>query len=223
MNVSHLEEGLNALPKEEGFFKREKPQCDLIVGEWGNWHGSAFTNRPALYQQCTMRDAITTALTLDIFHRNCDSVKIACAAQTVNVLNSLILTDGESCIRTPNYDVFQMYKVHRDAQALEIELDKEKNKEKKVYTFASEKNGKIYVNLINADMKQEKETKISFSEPVKYIAGSTLESEDPHDCNTKEEPDKIRAKAFCDVPEKNGTFAVCLKAASIQVLCFEKI
>ena len=74
-NVIHeqrrlIDAGLEALPKPEGPFQAAPRKCELIVGEWANWHSSAFNARPALYQQCTMRDAVTTALTLDIFHRN---------------------------------------------------------------------------------------------------------------------------------------------------------
>ena len=102
-NVIHeqrrlIDAGLEALPKPEGPFQAAPRKCELIVGEWGNWHSSAFNARPALYQQCTMRDAVTTALTLDIFHRNTGDVRMACVAQSVNVLNSLFLTDGEHCI-----------------------------------------------------------------------------------------------------------------------------
>ena len=68
-----------------------------------------------------MRDAVTTALTLDIFHRNTGDVRMACVAQSVNVLNSLFLTDGEHCILTPNYDVFDMYQVHQGAYTLGFE------------------------------------------------------------------------------------------------------
>lgn len=211
-----IRKGIDALPEEEGFFKNPKPACDLIVGEWGNWHGAAFSNRPALYQQCTMRDAITTALTLDIFHRNCDTVKMACVAQTVNVLNSLLLTEGEACIRTPNYDVFEMYKVHREAQALETE----KPEDAKIHIFASEKCGEVYLNLVNADMKEEKEVELAFTEAVEYVSGQALECEDVHDCNTKEEPDKLRAKE-CRRPECTQQRAVIrMKPASIQVLRF---
>lgn len=212
-----IKEGIEALPEEEGFFKREKPVCDLIVGEWGNWHGAAFMNRPALYQQCTMRDAVTTALTLDIFHRNCNDVKVACMAQSVNVLNSLLLTDGESCIRTPNYDVFQMYKVHREAEALDVVPETDQ-----IYIFASEKDGNIYVNLVNASMTEKKETVLAFSEPVQYISGNVLESEDPHDFNKKEEPDKIRMKESRKPEGEEKEFTIRLNPASVQVLCFRK-
>ena len=88
-----VREGLDSFREAEGPFPSPEKKCDLIVGEWGNWHGAAFGNRPALYQQCTMLDAVTSALTLDIFHRNCEKVKAACVAQSVNVLNSLLLTE----------------------------------------------------------------------------------------------------------------------------------
>lgn len=211
-----IKEGIEALPEEEGYFKREKPACDLIVGEWGNWHGSAFVNRPALFQQCTMRDAITTALTLDIFHRNCKDVKMACVAQTVNVLNSLILTDGETCIKTPNYDIFKMYKVHREGEALDV-VSQEKN----VHAFASIKDGKIYVNLINTNMTEGTDVQLLFSDQRKYRSGQVLESMDPHEFNTKENPDKVRAKEAENPQEKDGEFIVHINAASVQVLCFE--
>lgn len=211
-----IQKGLAALPEEEGFLKGPEPACDLIVGEWGNWHGAAFENRPALYQQCTMRDAVTTALTLDIFHRNCDLVKMACVAQTVNVLNSLLLTDGESCIRTPNYDVFKMYMVHREAEALETETPEDE----KVHVFASVKGRDVYVNLVNADMKEDKTVQLAFSGRMEYVSGQALECRDPHDCNTKEEPDKIRAKESRRPDGAKQLFTVRMEAASVQVLHF---
>lgn len=214
-----IQDGIEALPEEEGFFKRDKPKCDLIVGEWGNWHGAAFANRPALYQQCTMRDAVTTALTLDIFHRNCDSVKMACVAQTVNVLNSLILTDGGSCVRTPNYEVFRMYKVHREAESLAVS----QTGEEKIHVFASEKDENIYVNIVNADMKKKTKVKISFTEPVRFVSGNVLESPDPHSCNTKEVPDSICTKECRTPVENEQKFTITAEAASVQVLCFEKM
>ena len=211
-----IREGIEALPEEEGFFKTPKPDCDLIIGEWGNWHGAAFSNRPALYQQCTMRDAITTALTLDILHKNCESVKMACVAQTVNVLNSLFLTEGETCILTPNYDVFNMYKVHREGLGLETVGETSD----KTFIFASEKEEGIFVNLINADMEKDQEIVIAFSDEVQYVSGQILESEDPHDCNTKEEPDKIREKTGKAPSRRENDFAVRLPKASIQVMHF---
>lgn len=213
-----IENGLENLPEPEGpdIFKGPRPTCDLVVGEWGNWHASAFTNRPALYQQCTMRDAVTTALTLDIFHRNCDKVKMACAAQTVNVLNSLILTEGEHCVLTPNYDVFKMYKVHRGAEALTLTVSE---KDEKIFAFASRKGNKISVNIVNADMTQEKE--VSFElQGASCISGTVLCADDPHACNTVAEPDRVRAKGAEKPVQRENGFLIHLPAASVQIFTF---
>jgi alpha-N-arabinofuranosidase len=88
----------------------------LIVDEWGNWHDvEPGTNPGFLYQQNTLRDALVAAVNLNIFNKHCERVKMANIAQTVNVLQSVILTDGEQMVRTPTFYVFKMYKVHHDA------------------------------------------------------------------------------------------------------------
>lgn len=210
-----IKEGLDSLPEEEGFFKAPEPKCDLIVGEWGNWHGAAFKNRPALYQQCTMRDAITSALTLDIFHRNCGCVKMACVAQTVNVLNSLILTDKEKCIRTPNYDVFSMYKVHRGATALEVEVQDEK-----LFAFASRKEHVINVNLVNVDFAEGKEIELQLPESAEFCSGTVLKGDEPASYNSFDNPERIR-KTEAEEPEKIASgFRMKLPPASVSAYQF---
>lgn len=75
-----------------------------------------------------MRDAFVAALTLHVFHKYTDRVKMANIAQIVNVLQSMILTKGKDMVLTPTYHVFEMYKVHQDATFLPMDLicDKEK-------------------------------------------------------------------------------------------------
>lgn len=213
-----IQDGLKKLPKPEGdLFEGPEKTCDIYVGEWGNWHASAFMARPALFQQVTMRDAITSALTLDIFHRNCDKVKMACTAQTVNVLNSLFLTDKEKMIKTPNYDVFQMYMVHREATLLECTCD-----DPDLYTLASEKDGIISVNVVNISYSDGKEVKWNLPEGYTYMEGSVLASENPDDCNTWEEPDKIRAKESPASEKRDGVWTALVPKASVSVYRFTK-
>ena len=96
---------------------------DLIVDEWGNWHDvEPGTNPGFLYQQNTLRDALVAALNLNIFNNHCDRVKMANIAQTVNVLQSVILTEGEQMVRTPTFYVFKMYRVHHDATLVPLEI-----------------------------------------------------------------------------------------------------
>ena len=80
----------------------------LVVDEWGTWY-QPDPNVPALYQQNTLRDAFVAALTLNIFHRHTDRVKMANIAQTINTLQSMVLTDRERMLVTPTYHVFEMY------------------------------------------------------------------------------------------------------------------
>jgi alpha-N-arabinofuranosidase len=83
----------------------------LLVDEWGTWHDvEPGTNPGFLYQQNTIRDAIVAGLSLNYFNERCSRIKMANIAQTVNVLQSLILTDGDKMILTPTYHVFEMYK-----------------------------------------------------------------------------------------------------------------
>lgn len=214
-----VREGLDSFREAEGPFPSPEKKCDLIVGEWGNWHGAAFGNRPALYQQCTMLDAVTSALTLDIFHRNCEKVKAACVAQSVNVLNSLLLTEKGQCIRTPNYHVFDMYKVHRGGEALAVSRDSG-GEEERINGFASRKGGIIYVNLVNTDMVSSRIAELTFTQAVTYAGGEALYSGDVHDCNTADQPDLIR-KRVAEAPVLHGKRAqVILPPASVSVYTF---
>ncbi|MCC8137048.1 MAG: alpha-N-arabinofuranosidase [Clostridiales bacterium] len=96
----------------------------LMVDEWGTWYDvEPGTNPGFLYQQNTMRDAMVAALTLNIFNKHSDRVKMANIAQMVNVLQAVILTDGAQMIKTPTWYVFRMYRDHQDAQLVESSID----------------------------------------------------------------------------------------------------
>lgn len=212
-----IQEGVSSLPVSEGAFHVDKPVCQLVIGEWGNWHGAAFTGRPALYQQCTMRDAVTTALTLDLLHRNCDKVRMACNAQTVNVLNSLILTDRESCILTPNYYVFDLYQVHREAEYVPLSWNEGMDG---VFLTASKKDGILSLDVVNANMSQDKTISFYPGMGARFVEGSILTSSDPHDVNDKNNPYRIVPRKAQEPEEQRGTYTVTLPKASVSVLRF---
>ncbi|HYW94621.1 MAG TPA: alpha-L-arabinofuranosidase C-terminal domain-containing protein, partial [Bacteroidales bacterium] len=91
-------------------------EIGLIVDEWGNWHDiEPGTNPGFLFQQNTLRDAVSAAVSLDIFNNHCDRVKMANIAQVINVLQSVLLTRDNDLVKTPTFYVFKMYKVHHDA------------------------------------------------------------------------------------------------------------
>ena len=91
----------------------------LVIGEWGCWHKvEEGTNPGFLYQQNTMRDAIVAAIELNVFNRHSDRVVMANLAQAVNVLQSVILTEGDKMIKTPTYHVFDLFKTHQNNEAV---------------------------------------------------------------------------------------------------------
>lgn len=102
--------------------RRSDPEgrLGLVVDEWGTWCDvEPGTNPGFLYQQNSMRDAVVAALNLNIFNRHCDTVVMANIAQTVNVLQAMVLTEGPRMLRTPTYHVFHMYKGHQGSKELE--------------------------------------------------------------------------------------------------------
>ena len=91
----------------------------LMVDEWGTWFDVEPGTTPGfLYQQNTMRDAMVAALSLNIFNRHSSRVRMANIAQLCNVLQAVVLTEGEKMVLTPTYHVFDLYQHHQDATLL---------------------------------------------------------------------------------------------------------
>ncbi|GHU39208.1 intracellular exo-alpha-L-arabinofuranosidase 2 [Clostridia bacterium] len=96
----------------------------LIVDEWGMWCDvEPDTNPGFLFQQNSMRDAVVAAVILNIFMKHCDRVQMSNIAQLINVLQSVILTEGEKMILTPTYHIFELYKCHQDATLIDSKIE----------------------------------------------------------------------------------------------------
>ncbi len=96
----------------------------LVVDEWGAWHQPTPGRNPKfLWQQNTLRDAMLAAITLDIFNRHADKVVMANIAQTVNVLQALLLSENGQTLLTPTYHVFDMYQAHQGGLSLRTLFD----------------------------------------------------------------------------------------------------
>ncbi len=95
----------------------------LVLDEWGTWWNvEPGTNPGFLYQQNSLRDALVASVHFDAFHRHADRLVMANIAQTVNVLQAMVLTDPDSgaLVLTPSYHVFAMNTGHHDAAALAV-------------------------------------------------------------------------------------------------------
>jgi alpha-N-arabinofuranosidase len=96
----------------------------IYLDEWGTWYDPEEGHEPGfLYQQNSIRDAVVAALNFNIFHRHTARLHMANIAQTVNVLQAVVLTEGDKIVRTPTYYAFEMYKPFKDATFVPVELE----------------------------------------------------------------------------------------------------
>ena len=140
-------------------------QVGLVLDEWGTWWDvEPGTNPGFLYQQNTMRDALVASLHFDVFHRLADRLSMANIAQTVNVLQAMLLTDEETgaLVRTPTYHVFEMNKVHHDATSVPVHVRAPQAQREvagrtvpTLSASASVHAGRCHVSLTNTDLEHE--------------------------------------------------------------------
>lgn len=188
----------------------------LIVDEWGSWLAvEDGTNPGFLYQQNTIRDAIVASLTLNIFHRHADRVRMANIAQMVNVLQAMILTEGEKMIKTPTYHIFDLYKYHQNAELIDTYGDTDKFVD---YTV-SKKDGNLVVSICNYSVNSSE--KLTFD--LDGFSNSSAEgwivsgnSMDAH--NTFEEKENVSKKVFKNFAIDGQELIVTLPAMSVATL-----
>nr|WP_315161268.1 alpha-L-arabinofuranosidase C-terminal domain-containing protein [uncultured Flavobacterium sp.] len=198
----------------------------LIVDEWGGWYDvEEGTNPGFLYQQNTMRDAMIAGTTLNIFNNHSKRVKMANLAQTVNVLQAVILTENEKMLLTPTYHVMKMYTVHHDAQLLPMTINSPSytyNGEKLPALSASaskDKNGLIHISLVNIDSKKDHKIEIDMQElGIKNVTGTILASPKLQDHNTFDNPSKIKPVIFKGFETKKGKLEITIPAFTVVVL-----
>ncbi len=198
----------------------------LVVDEWGGWYDVEPNSNPGfLFQQNTMRDAILAGATLNIFHNHADRVRMANLAQTINVLQAVILTNEEKMLLTPTYHVMEMYNVHQDATLIPIQIktnDYVLGNEKLIAVSASaskDAKGLVHISLVNIDSKNSQEVTVDLrGGKFGSVTGRILASEKIQDRNTFEAPDKVKPAVFKDASLNGSTLKVKLPAHSVVVL-----
>jgi alpha-N-arabinofuranosidase len=198
----------------------------LVVDEWGGWYDvEKGTNPDFLYQQNTMRDAMIAAVTLNIFHNHCDRVKMANLAQTVNVLQAVILTNKEKMILTPTYHVMEIYNVHQDATMLPVNLTSNdyvlgSEKLPAISVSASKaKNGEIHISLANIDATRSQDVSLAIKGiKANSVTGKIITSNKLQDYNSFEQPGKIKPTDFKDARITGNGLQVKLPPFSVVVL-----
>ena len=215
----------------------------LLVDEWGTWWDEEPGTIPGhLYQQNALRDAFVAALSLNVFHKYTDRVKMTNIAQVVNVLQSMILTDQEGkghMVLTPTYHVFEMYTPFQEATYLPLDLESEvkavsrgyyKEKKKDLdegyrpcpllsASAAKTQDGSIVLAITNVSL--DKDQTIDFNIAgfnAKTVSGRILTSKEADDFNDFKHPNVVAPKAYQDAKLNKGVLTVKIPAKSIIVL-----
>lgn len=203
----------------------------MCVDEWGAWYTcEPGTNPGFLYQQNTVRDALIAGITLNIFNKHSDRVKIAALAQMVNVLQSVLLTEGDKMIKTPTYHVMHMYRHHQGAKLLESsvtgidEIGTDEWKVPKVTESVSkDKDGIITITLNNLSIESAEDVEVQLANGVyKVVEARIVTNSDMHAHNTFEAPEEVIEKDFDDYEVKGENILVKLPVNSVVEMRLQK-
>ena len=198
----------------------------LVVDEWGTWYAPEPGTHPRfLYQQNTMRDAIVASATLDIFNRHSDRVRLANLAQTVNVLQAVILTDQERLILTPTYHVFEMYRVHHDARRLPVHIENDQ------YSIGGQSipslsgsasvdgQGRIHLSISNLDPHNVRNLNVEVrGRAPQKATGRVLAGKHMNSRNTFDDPNSVVPHELTGISLKGNQASVTLPAMSVVVI-----
>lgn len=203
----------------------------MSVDEWGGWYQcEPGTNPGFLYQQNTVRDALIAGITLNIFNKHCDRVRMAALAQMVNVLQSVLLTEGEKMVKTPTYHVMHMYRYHQDADLLESSLSGveeigvgEWKVPKLTESVSVGADGIITITLGNLSMEAEEKVDIQLAgRGYQVVEAKIVTNQDIHAYNTFEAPDEVVEADFDSYTVTDTGISLTMPANSVAELRIKK-
>ena len=196
----------------------------LFVDEWGIWCDvEPGTNPGFLYQQNSMRDAIVAAINLNIFNRHSDTVAMANIAQAVNVLQSVVLTDGAQMVKTPTFYVFKMFKPHHDAKLVKSEVsdiligDENTSLSALSCSVTENKNG-LFATLSNCSLEDDITVSVNEGDAV---FSQIITAQTPCDYNDFGEEEKVTLKDYTGFKCENGKTEIIVPRCSVVSVQFK--
>jgi alpha-L-arabinofuranosidase len=217
----------NLISKQSEIMDQYDPQkkIGLVVDEWGNWYDVEPGSNPGfLYQQNTLRDALTAAVNLDLFQAHADRISMTNIAQMINVLQAMILTDNEKMVLTPTYHIFDLYQVHQGALLIPLEVkspDYELNGKTVPSLHASASRnaeGKIHLSLVNLDANRPAHVSIAVPSGSSLGNSRILTGPELNAHNTFDHPDAVKPASFDGAKLTGETLTADLPSKSVVVL-----
>ena len=198
----------------------------LYVDEWGAWYDvEKGTNPGFLYQQNSLRDAVLAAANFNIFHRHADRVRMTAIAQTVNVLQSMILTDGAKIALTPTYYAFKMYVPFQDATSIPLDLTAPdftlggKTIPAINASAARGKDGKVYIGVANMDPRDGVDLDVDLGGlKARAVSGEVLTAEAMDAHNLPGQPAAVAPAPYAGGRVAGGRLKLNIPAKSVVVV-----
>ena len=204
----------------------------LVVDEWGPWYrpGGEATPGDQLEQIPTMRDAVFSAMTLDIFNRNPEKIAMANCAQLINCLNSLYVAHEDKFCVTPVGHIFEMYKAHQGGQGIRTLFSAPPvlyDRDGHTANFwglsgsATLHDKQLVLTIVNPHVSESRETMIAIHGGAVHSAAATiLANADIHAHNTFEQKDAVTPRTqTAEVQDGGLTFV--FPAASVTKLVLD--
>ena len=200
----------------------------LVVDEWGAWYAPLPGSNPGfLVQQNSLRDAILAALNLNIFARHADRVRMANIAQMINVLQSMIITDGPKMVLTPTYYVFKMYVPFQDSTFVPVTFDVGTYTQGNITLprvdaiAAKDKSGKLWLEVTNVDPNEPADVEVNVTgTTVGSASGESLTAPQVDSINTFDVPGTVIPKPISAKVE-DGRLTLHVGPKSVTVVSIE--
>jgi alpha-N-arabinofuranosidase len=197
----------------------------LVIDEWGTWYDVEPGTEPGfLYQENTMRDAIVAAVTLNIFNKHAGRVKMANIAQTINVLQALIYTNGEHLWLSPTYFVFDFFKQHQGNILVQTELECKMISSSdipvpsiSVSASANLNDGEVVITLANLDPHETVSLEVLIDGPrIGTVSSRLLSSDKLSDHNSAQIKNNVKPVSLDDIIIQENKFLLSMPPASIM-------
>jgi alpha-N-arabinofuranosidase len=204
--IGNLERSLAQASSAAERFSTEVHPIRVALDEWGTWYWDHATPHNGLTQPVTMQDALFGAGCFHALFRS-PRVGLANLAQAVNVLSSLIRTDGLGFCLTPMYHLFRLMSPHRGATGLTVAVsgspavDFGGTAERNAFDAAATLNtqgDEIYVTAVNyhPSLSVVLELSVAGDERWNVVRALRLRADGVREGNTPREPERVKPEVL---------------------------